>query len=70
MKPPEGHAQEIEIDDLLGIEWAHEYAALLDGTSALFLRPPIDTGEVIGRCGICGMKIECKVIAEEHKKEA
>lgn len=65
-----GHEQEVEIDDLLGIEWALEYAALLDGSSSLFLKPPAESGDMIGHCGICGQRIECKVVAPERQKEA
>lgn len=65
-----GHVQEVEVDDLLGIEWAQEYAALLDGSSSLFLRPPAESGEMIGHCGICGQRIDCKVVAPEREREA
>ena len=65
-----GHVQEMEIDDMLGIDWAMEYEAMLDGTSSLFLKRPEDTGSVIGRCASCGETITCSVEAHERHQEA
>ncbi|HEX5426660.1 MAG TPA: hypothetical protein VFW94_24320 [Candidatus Acidoferrales bacterium] len=61
-----GHSQYIEVENLLGIEWARETAAVLDGTSSLFLRAPIGDDSMVGRCGICGKQIACRVKESEE----
>jgi len=59
-----GHTQDIKVDGALGLEWATEQAALLDGTSKLYKYPPTDCAQsVIGKCGICGTPIRCTVAA-------
>lgn len=61
-----GHAQYVEVDNLLGLEWAKETAAVLDGSSSLFLRTPFGEDSMIGRCGLCGKQICCKVKDSEE----
>lgn len=56
-----GHEQNITISGDLGRQWADAQAGLLDGTSGMYLYPPIGTDSVIGKCGICKAQIECSV---------
>lgn len=57
----EGHSQALRVDGKLGLEWAKMWAGLMDGTSPLYIYPPIGTDSLIGKCGICGSQIKCSV---------
>lgn len=57
----QGHSQEIRVDGSLGLEWAKGQAGLPDGSSPMYLRSPIGTDSVIGKCGICRAQIQCEV---------
>ena len=56
-----GHFDQAEVDgDMGNIVWAKMYAGMIDGTSPIYLRPPL--GSVITKCGICSGKIKCTVM--------
>jgi hypothetical protein len=55
-----GHKQVLQVAESLGRDYAQHLAGLLDGTSELYRYPP-DENSVIGKCGVCGAKIECEV---------
>lgn len=58
----EGHAQSLQIGQGMSLEWAKELAGLMDGTSSFYQRSPRgDESSLIGKCGICGSQINCKV---------
>lgn len=59
-----GHTQRIEVTGM-SLEFAKEWAALLDGTSSFFVYNPIgDPTSQIGKCGICRKQIHC-IISED-----
>jgi hypothetical protein len=56
------HEQRMTVE-AASLDSAHRIAALLDGTSRLYVKPPparIPEG-IIGRCGICCRPIKCRV---------
>lgn len=57
-----GHEQSIKIQRQLGIEFAKQQAALLDGSSAIYVQPP-GQDSPIGKCRICRAPITCRVEA-------
>lgn len=57
----EGHTQQLHVDGMTR-EWAESLAGLMDGTSSFYIRSPrSDDSSLIGKCGICGSQINCKV---------
>jgi hypothetical protein len=62
-----GHTQTITIDHGLGVEYATVQAGLLDGSSSFYSHPPDQTSS-IGKCGICGMQINCEVKLDEPQE--
>lgn len=67
LKCEKGHKQHLTIIGM-GIEYAKDYAGLLDGTSRFFMRPidktlpPSQTPHShIGKCGVCGAWITATV---------
>ena len=54
-----GHSQTFRVYGM-SREWVDGWAGLMDGTSPLYVSPP-DEQSPIGKCGICGAKITCKV---------
>jgi hypothetical protein len=56
-----GHSQALEINGM-SLEWAKEWAGLMDGTSRFYQRSPVgDPDSLIGKCGICRAPIKCSV---------
>lgn len=56
-----GHSQTLQIDGM-SLEWAKEWAGLMDGTSHFYQRSPVgDAQSLIGKCGICRAPIKCSV---------
>lgn len=61
----EGHVQKLQIDGAMGMEWAQSLGGLMDGTSSFYIKSPRgDDSSLIGKCGICGSQINCKVEQE------
>lgn len=67
LKCEKGHTQQLNIIGM-GMEYAKDYAGLLDGTSRFFVhpidktRPPSETPySHVGKCGICGAWITTTV---------
>lgn len=59
-----GHSQTLQVNGM-SLEWAKEWAGLMDGTSHFYQRSPVgDAQSLIGKCGICGSQINCKVEQE------
>ena len=57
-----GHEQQMFVDGMLGLKWVEEQAALIDGTSSMYLVNPVDDPQsIIGKCGICQARFSCKV---------
>jgi hypothetical protein len=59
------HEQRIRIEGR-SRDWIAGLAALLDGTSPYYIHPP-GPNTVLGKCGLCGAQIRCRV--EEDKGE-
>ncbi len=59
-----GHTQQLKLSQDLGRVWAENYAALLDGSSPLYLYPPDETSS-LGKCGLCGKRIKATVMEEQ-----
>lgn len=58
----EGHKQSLQIGKGMSVEWALALAGLMDGTSSFYVHSPrCDESSLIGKCGICGSQINCKV---------
>jgi len=53
------HAKILEFKDM-DEEQAKRFAGLLDGTSPAYIHPP-GPGSPIGKCGLCGGKIEVDI---------
>ncbi len=66
-KCPAGHEQTFYLDPSLTLEWAQQWAGLLDGSSPLYVHSPIGTDSPIGKCcfemrgSICGEQFRCEV---------
>jgi hypothetical protein len=56
----ENHAKVLRIDPALGLGYAETLAGLLDGSSPLYIYPPGE-GSPIGKCAVCGAKLNCTV---------
>ena len=54
------HAKVLRIDSALGLGYAETLAGLLDGSSPLYIYPPGE-GSPIGKCAVCGAKLNCTV---------
>lgn len=56
-----GHVQTFKLDcNTFSREYAEQWAALLDGTSQMYVYPP-GRESVIGKCGICQEPYKCEV---------
>ena len=54
------HTKLITVDPALGMEYARQFAGLLDGSSTLYIHKP-GPNSPIGKCGICQGQIKCTV---------
>lgn len=61
-KCAQGHSQTLGVGPGMDLVWARHLAGLMDGTSDFYVHSPRgDDSSLIGRCGICGSQIDCKV---------
>lgn len=56
-----GHRQRLGVDPRLGVEFAHQQAGLMDGTSPHYVVSPVGTDSPIGKCGICKAQLTATV---------
>lgn len=54
------HAKVLRLGAGFGMARAQELAALLDGTSPLYIYAP-EVGSVMGNCHVCRAKVTCEV---------
>jgi hypothetical protein len=56
-KEPDKHAKILRLNGDLGMAWAERLAALIDGSSVFYIHGP-GPNSPIGKCDICGAKLE------------
>jgi len=62
-----GHSQRIRFEgDFFTLQYVRSLAALLDGSSEMYLHPP-GLESTIGKCGICGSQIACSVEVDDER---